>query len=49
MRAVVQTVVLDGHTTRDAARLLQIPEGTVKTRLLRAKARLRSSLAKGRR
>ena len=48
MRAVVQTVVFDGHTTRAAAEMLRIPEGTVKTRLARAKARLRSSLAKGR-
>jgi RNA polymerase sigma factor (sigma-70 family) len=45
MRAVVQATVLDGLTSREAARLLGIPENTVKTRLHRAKARLREDLA----
>ena len=45
MRAVVQVTVLDGLTSREAARLLGIPENTVKTRLHRAKARLREDLA----
>ena len=45
MRAVVQATVLDGLTTREAARLLGIPENTVKTRLHRAKAQLRGHLA----
>jgi len=45
LRAVVQATVLDGLTTREAARLLGIPSGTVKTRLMRAKARLREELA----
>ena len=45
LRAVVQATVLDGLTTREAARLLGIPSGTVKTRLMRAKAQLRGSLA----
>jgi len=45
MRAVVQATVLDGLTTREAARLLGIPANTVKTRLHRAKAQLRRSLA----
>jgi len=45
MRAVVQATVLDGLTSREAARLLGIPENTVKTRLHRAKARLRDDLA----
>lgn len=47
MRAVVQATVLDGLTTREAARLLGVPEGTVKTRLHRAKAHLRQDLAGG--
>ncbi len=47
MRAVIQATVLDGLTTREAARLLEIPENTVKTRAHRAKARLRASLAEG--
>lgn len=47
MRAVVQATVLDGLTTREAARLLGVPEGTVKTRLHRAKAHLRAELMEG--
>jgi RNA polymerase sigma-70 factor (ECF subfamily) len=31
LRAVVQATILDGLTTREAARLLGIPAGTVKT------------------
>lgn len=45
LRAVVQATVLDGLTTREAAKLLGIPAGTVKTRLMRAKPQLRESLA----
>jgi len=45
LRAAVQATVLDGLTTREAARLLGIPAGTVKTRLMRAKAQLRGELA----
>lgn len=44
-RAVVQACVLDGLTTREASRLLGVRENTVKTRLHRAKAHLRGSLA----
>lgn len=44
-RAVVQACVLDGLTTREASRLLGVRENTVKTRLHRAKAQLRGSLA----
>jgi RNA polymerase sigma-70 factor (ECF subfamily) len=47
MRAVVQATVLDGLTTREAARLLGIPANTVKTRLHRAKAQLRHDLTEG--
>jgi RNA polymerase sigma-70 factor (ECF subfamily) len=45
LRAVLQATVLDGLTTREAARLLRIPQGTVKTRLMRARAQLRRELA----
>jgi RNA polymerase sigma-70 factor, ECF subfamily len=45
LRAVVQATVLDGLTTREAARLLGIPAGTVKTRMMRARAQLRQRLA----
>ena len=48
MRAVVQATVLDGLTTKETARLLHVPENTVKTRLHRAKAHLRDDLAGGR-
>ena len=44
LRAVLQATVLDGLTTREAARLLGIPEGTVKTRAMRARALLREEL-----
>lgn len=45
LRAVVQATVLDGLTTREAATLLDIPAGTVKTRMMRARAELRGALA----
>jgi len=47
MRAVIQAVVLDGLSAREAAHLLQVPVSSVKTRLYRAKARLRAALAEG--
>jgi RNA polymerase sigma-70 factor (ECF subfamily) len=45
LRAVLQATVLDGLTTREAARLLGIPPGTVKTRAMRARHELRGALA----
>jgi RNA polymerase sigma-70 factor (ECF subfamily) len=45
LRAVIQATALDGLTTREAARLLGIPQGTVKTRLMRARRELREALA----
>jgi RNA polymerase sigma-70 factor (ECF subfamily) len=45
LRAVVQATVLDGLTSREAGRLLGIPAGTVKTRMMRARAQLREELA----
>ena len=45
LRAVVQATVLDGLTTREAAALLGIPAGTVKTRMRRARVHLREALA----
>ena len=44
-RSVVQAVVLDGLTTKEAGKLLGVRENTVKTRLHRAKAQLRGTLA----
>ena len=45
MRAVIQAVVLDGLSAREAAQLLHVPVSSVKTRLYRAKAQLRATLA----
>lgn len=45
LRAVVDATVLDGLTTREASRLLGIPQGTVKTRMKRARTLLREELA----
>ncbi|MFF9865984.1 RNA polymerase sigma factor [Streptomyces sp. NPDC013953] len=45
LREVLRATVVDGLTTREAARLLGIPEGTVKSRALRARRELRDALA----
>ena len=45
LRVVLQLIVLDGLTTREAAVLLKIPRGTVKTRLIRARVKMREELA----
>jgi RNA polymerase sigma-70 factor (ECF subfamily) len=45
LRAVVQATVLDGLTTKEAAMLLGIPRGTVKSRMSRARIEMRGALA----
>ena len=45
LRTVVQATVIDGLTTKEAARLLGLPQGTVKTRVRAAKSLLRGRLA----
>ena len=45
LRSVVQATLFDGLTTRETARLLGIRAGTVKTRMMRARAQLREALA----
>jgi RNA polymerase sigma-70 factor (ECF subfamily) len=45
LRAVLQATVLDGLTVREAAVLLGVPEGTVKTRARRARIALREALS----
>ncbi len=47
MRAVIQAVVLDGLSAKEAGQLLHVPVSSVKTRLYRAKAQLRATLAEG--
>ncbi|MEU2339425.1 RNA polymerase sigma factor [Streptomyces sp. NPDC006654] len=44
LREVLRATVVDGLTTRETARLLGIPEGTVKSRAARARAELRTAL-----
>ncbi|WP_344646953.1 RNA polymerase sigma factor [Cryptosporangium japonicum] len=44
LRQVLQATVVDGLTTKEAAHLLGIPLGTVKSRARAAKARLREQL-----
>ncbi|MFF2023236.1 RNA polymerase sigma factor [Streptomyces sp. NPDC058171] len=45
LREVLRATVVDGLTVRETARLLGIPEGTVKTRASRARRALRAALA----
>jgi RNA polymerase sigma-70 factor (ECF subfamily) len=42
--AVVRATVLDGLTTKEAAQLLGLPQGTVKSRMRAAKVQLRGGL-----
>ena len=44
LRQVVQATLVDGLTTREAAQLLRLPQGTVKSRVRAAKAQLRTSV-----
>ncbi|MEV0896935.1 RNA polymerase sigma factor [Actinoplanes sp. NPDC049802] len=44
LRHLIEATALDGLTVREAAKLLGIPEGTAKTRLMRARIRLRELL-----
>lgn len=46
LRDVLRATVIDGLTTRETAQLLGIPEGTVKTRAMRARRELRAALAR---
>ncbi|MFI7659698.1 RNA polymerase sigma factor [Micromonospora parva] len=45
LRAVLEATVLDGLTVREAAVVLGVPEGTVKTRAMRARRELRQALS----
>ncbi|AXG80230.1 RNA polymerase sigma factor [Streptomyces paludis] len=47
LREVLRATVVDGLTTRETARLLGIPEGTVKTRAMRARRELRARIERG--
>lgn len=47
LRQVLQATVIDGLSTREAARLLGIPQGTVKSRARIAKSKLREQLISG--
>ena len=44
LRTVLVATALDGLSTREAARLLGLPQGTVKGRIRKAKAQLRGDL-----
>ncbi len=45
LRAVLIATAIDGLSTKEAARLLGVPQGTVKTRLMRARRQMQEALA----
>jgi RNA polymerase sigma-70 factor (ECF subfamily) len=45
LRSVLIATAIDGLSTREAARILGIPQGTVKTRLMRARRQLQEMLS----
>lgn len=45
LRAVLVATAIDGLSTKEAARLLGVPQGTVKTRLMRARRTLQEALS----
>ena len=45
LQAVLIATAIDGLTTREAARAIGIPQGTVKTRLMRARKQLQEVLS----
>lgn len=45
LREVMMVTTFDGLSTREAADLLGVPQGTVKTRMMRARTRLREQLS----
>lgn len=45
LRAVLVATAVDGLSTKEAARLLGVPQGTVKTRLMRARHTLQEALS----
>lgn len=45
LRAVLIATAIDGLSTKEAARLLGVPQGTVKTRLMRARHAMQEALA----
>ena len=49
LRLPVLLFYMEGYKTREVAQILRIPEGTVKTRLMRAKRKLKIMLEEGKR
>lgn len=45
LRAVLVATAIDGLTTKEAAHLLGVPQGTVKTRLMRARRQMQEALS----
>ena len=45
LRTVLVVTAVDGLSTKEAADLLGVPRGTVKTRLMRARQRVREDLS----